>query len=352
MESANVAHRVSEKKEKFKETLQGVSNGGLYGELFGNDNGQWGALNRQDLLNVKKRLDSHKKNGQDFAVHIYGDTGLFKEIQGLLSPGGLHKELLSYNEDLFVYFYAFDNPEKQESLSHVEIIVKAKDNFIMPYTIAETVPNLFKLDRKNTLKEFKEKAFYPDITKFMKSPDKKICAQADEVSCGAYAYHYTKDLLFHNAKGLYSDSLCLKIKHTNQEGKIETWNFFVPSPKMLKVSQSSKYNQFIKGLLAKTEQELVANPFAANLKFSLYDLVREQEISPQDNSIEYVDLKTGENKKLDEVTLDHFKREWDKNYDINMQKRNSMVISANGSEKPVSKGIEFVRYRIKENFNQ
>lgn len=135
------------------------------------------------------------------------------------------------NDEAFGYIYTNG---LIEGSTHFEVLILTKDKVIKPVSWYL---------RNN--QEFESSYMYHTPATIIKTTGHTPAPQADATSCGTLGLKYLKELLKNQAKGLGQS---LTFDYQNTEGEIV--HFFLPSPEVLRYSQSNLYIQLMRALVA------------------------------------------------------------------------------------------------------
>ncbi len=324
-------NKLSETKFQYLKLFYESSKNRSYSTLFQED---YGPFAISDLMHIKKRLEQHPKNTNNYKVFLCGYSNKVLKDRAVKAKK-VWQELITLPETICAYIYGTSIPsDVNEDIYHLESVIKHHGFYIIPYTGGSSY--LSQINNNELSKEF-DTIFTPCIEHFAKNPEKAPCMQADLQSCGAYTYAFIKQLLSYNQTALYNFSLCLRIEIEQQNLGLKTVNLFITSPSCLRYSQSSAYIQFIKDFLS-----LEPVPEDSQVQTRLYELL----ISP---NVKIMFLNP--EGVLEKFTIEHleqFQQDWSNNLKLNLNKRNKMTFSDIIDEKkPLSKEIEYIRTKIR-----
>ena len=222
--------------------------------------------------------------------------------------------------------YMYTDFHLHNSKPHVELLLKISDNFyIAPINYSqdklkftfECEADLLKMSNENLNTD---DIPYIDIekneTKICFSPNLSLFTtknvlpnpQADHTSCGSLALIYTKELLKNNAKQL--NEYCLKLEITKQN---EQSYFFLPSPHVLRYSQSNTYNET---LLAIVDNSHKLQNNKCTLSSTIQNYINQ-------NAIYYFDSNNNRNLLTNDY-FQNFKDKWIEKYNEMNTIRESM----------------------------
>ncbi|MFI5139845.1 MAG: hypothetical protein ACHQIM_18630, partial [Sphingobacteriales bacterium] len=161
---------------------------------------------------------------------IYVETYLPESFNRGVAPGksNILKVQKQLREDE-VAAYLSTNGRKGSEKSHVELLIITPDKIIKPLC----------------WRTFNDVISAPIETNLWDFANSFLVPQADGSGCASLSLSYAKQLLKDNAKQL--KELTLIVPYYNQDGQLNY--FFVPSPQVLRYSQSSAYNKYLEALV-------------------------------------------------------------------------------------------------------
>ncbi len=163
-----------------------------------------------------------------------------------------------------------------------------------------------------------------------KNLEKAVSPQADQMACGTLGMSYMKELLKNNAQQLYENTLTFS--YFDEKGN--KLRYFLPSPQVLRYSQSSRYNQAIYDLLFTDEETITLPSKEGRSSYTFQTVLGALLRSIRDYSDQLTEEEIQQNQYFYE-NLNMFRENWIIAYEQQMQARESMIVEQYGEAKNV-----------------
>jgi hypothetical protein len=169
-----------------------------------------------------------------------------------------------------------------------------------------------------------------DYASVPKKLEKVVCPQADDRGCGTLGMSYLKELLKNNANQLREYTLTFF--YIDNEGKKQ--KYFLPSPHVLRYSQSSRYNEAIRDLLLSDDEVLIIQSTNKRSDYRFPTIYGALTQSLEDTSEQLSEQEIAHNEELLE-NLESFRTQWVQFYEEQMEARELMNIESYNKTKNV-----------------
>ena len=241
--------------------------------------------------------------------------------------------------------------------THLSMVIISKDKVIKPINF--TVESTYELSEEDFPGIYTTTLDLSDLSPLDKSacqflkhdrnPHGWIIPQLGNEECGTLGMLYLKELLKDNARQLKQFTLAFSCYMANpaDESKPYKTNYFIPSPQVLRYSQSNLYNLVIYNLLMCDDDQATFIYERKTMKLmSLRKMLQDSILIAQ--KISDTIIVSQNQKILDELPA--FRKNWLEEYQLSMQKRDSMNV-LKGRNKYLeykSRRLEKIKFRVEE----
>ena len=261
--------------------------------------------------NLPRMLQHHSTRFEDIPADV-------REIQRHLKEG----ETVGY---------ASTTSTDTKGLGHVEFLLITENSVIKPvewnideeHSIsAQQIPGLISVSlRASQPLQIAGKEFVTE-----KNPEGVVVPQTGDRECVTLGLMYVIGLLKDNGKQLTESTLSVPIYFSSDENT-EPFHLFIPSPLLLRYSQSDLYNQMIFGMIQSSEDqvsiEYKGKTFTAK---SLEKLLKDSILVARERGLE------DEARKIEKIveSLPAFREKWKREYETADEKRKEMDFRDDG----------------------
>ncbi|MFT4058703.1 MAG: hypothetical protein QM652_04045 [Legionella sp.] len=311
----------SEKYPKFKDYISQI-----YLLLSNNNfldcNGLLRQLNNIEKISLNELIrNSEFKFLFDESIICYQ-----KEFKKILENKGLSRESIPREiefiqkelkeNEIVGYFFTNGNVLDQD---HFEVLIITSSKIIKPINWGKQV-NQSGIKKALDTEDITD-LYFTNTQDFIlkegwKSLEKQPLAQAGVDECGTLGLMYLKELLKNDSYQL--NNYCKIFAFYNEKGEVV--NFFLPSPHVLRYSQSSFYNKVIEAILANDEQTILTHKDKSYSVRTLYSILQKSIVIAETKK-DSVMIK--QNKQLLNE-LEYFSEKWLKEYKNSSKKRAEM----------------------------
>lgn len=277
--------------------------------------------NKKRYLEVESKKTDHSFEGyqlsfddlRTLAAHYEKKFDIEIIVSVPISPNAVLDEVKNLALDS-QKFIGYPYPASQ-NIPHIETLIIGHHNEIfniVPHNLLEST-HLLILARKYNLI-----LYTSDIAKLM-SPIKKLSPQVTSRECGSIGLAYLKEYLKNNAEQL--NTYTLKIIYNFKDDHSRC--FLLPSPQVLRYSQSMLYVKLIHAMVEEKNSEATINHKTNEYKIiTLTGLLKNNAV-----------IKTMNDKNLSQNELNIFCQTWLEAYQVMLKKKESMhAINSEGIE--------------------
>jgi hypothetical protein len=274
----------------------------------------------ESLKKFKDKLSEMEMKNQE----VWNDIGMTKK-EAIEEINHIRKDL----KEGEVVCYVFTNGHLVKK-GHFEVFIISKDSIIKP---CEWIVDDEKVIGSNEIDSISCLEMKPPFFTHENPECDLPVAQADPHGCGTLGLLTLKELLKNNSEQL--KNLTMNVPYYDQQGKI--CYFFIPSPQVLRYSQSSTYNKIIAGIFSDQldpvrvpfKQKKKPEPFCEPTGEILEDTVIVQPLEVMLNDTLEKARKKGDKeiieicKSLLEIAPE-FRAHWLEKYEASMSTRDTM----------------------------